>query len=101
MKFIVNSLSIGMFLTGNITLHIHELEWEEFEVLCRGAESYVKHTDIAQLIDVKLNRSSLKARPGDVLLLAQLDNEVLRFYCIQVSEPEAPLKRQQEIAEEA
>ena len=98
MKFIVSSLSIpGMFVGKNFDLKVHELSEDEFQVLAYDGYSCIGQEDIAQATGFVLNREPVKARIGDILLLAQLYNGVLKFYCIQVLKSTTPLLREEEL----
>lgn len=101
MKFITNSFSPLMLEKASVNLKIHELELEEFEALKNGAESYIQHLDVAEILGLPVNTRPLRVRAGDVILEALLQrNGTMRFYCIQILESEAPLLRSYETIEE-
>ena len=97
MKFIISSLSPGMFQEKNFDLKFHELSEDEFQALALDGFSHIGHEDIADLTGFAYNKDPVHARVGDVLLLAQKYRGVLRFYCIQVVESETPLFREEEL----
>ncbi len=97
MKFIISSLSPGMFQAKNWDLKFHELTEEEFQALAIDGFSYIGHEDIAELTGFAYNKDPVHARIGDVLLLAQKYRGVLRFYCIQILESSTPLFREEEL----
>jgi len=97
MKFIISSLSPGMFQEPNFNLKFHELTEDEFQALALDGFSHIGHEDISQLIGFAYNKDPVHARIGDVLLLAQKYRGVLRFYCIQVVESDSPLFREEEL----
>lgn len=97
MKYISNAFSIQMLRNPHSLITVHELAYDEFKALSYGAYSCVGHLDLAQLINVKYNRESIKLNPGDVLYVAQtwggrlpegtkkLPGDVeLRFYCVKI-----------------
>ena len=101
MKFITNSFSPLMLESASVDLKIHELELEEFEALKIGAESYIQHLDVAEILGLPVNTRPLKVRAGDIILEALLQrNGTMRFYCIQILESETPLLRSYETIEE-
>lgn len=101
MKFITNSFSPLMLESASVDLKIHELTIDEFEALQSGAESYIQHLDVAEILRLPVNTRPLKVRAGDVILEALLQrNGTMRFYCIQILESEAPLLRSYETTEE-
>lgn len=97
MKFIISGIGMGLFTGSSFDLRCHELTEEEFHALAIDGYSCIGHEDIAQLTGFAYNKESVKARPGDVLLLAQKYRGALRFHCIQVMESEAPLLREEEL----
>lgn len=97
MKFIISSLSPKMFPKEDFDLKWHHLNEEEFQALAYDGYSCIGHEDIANLIGFAYNKESVKSRIGDVLLLAELDKGVLRFYCIQVCKSSTPLLREEEL----
>ena len=101
MKFITNSFSPLMLESASVNLQIHEITIEEFEVLKNGAESYIQHLDIAEILGLPVNTRPLKVRAGDVILEALLQrNGTMRFYCIPILECDAPLLRSYETEQE-
>jgi hypothetical protein len=97
MKFIISSISPGMFQAKNWDLKFHELTEEEFQALAMDGFSHIGHQDIAEVTGFAYNKDPVHARIGDVLLLAQKYRGVLRFYCIQVVESSTPLFREEEL----
>ena len=94
MKFIVSSLSPGMVEYGDFMLSFHEVSDTEFQALCFDAFSCVGHQDIADCINVAYNKQTVHARPGDVLLYANKEKGVMKFYCIQILRPLDVLQRE-------
>jgi hypothetical protein len=97
MKFIISTFSPTMFLESDFDLRWHKLTEEEFQALAYDGYSCVGYPDVAKLINVAYNREPVKARVGDILLLAQLSNGTLEYYCIQVCPSEFPLIRADEL----
>ena len=97
MKFIISTFSPSMFLMEDFDLKWHKLTKEEFHALMLDAYSCVGYPDVATMLIVAHNREPVKARVGDILLLAQLNsNGHLEYYCIQVCPSEFPLLREDE-----
>ncbi|MBP5421755.1 MAG: hypothetical protein J6Y78_04840 [Paludibacteraceae bacterium] len=94
MKFIISSLSPGMVQHGDFMLSFHEVTDEEFQALIYDGYSCVGHQDIADAINVAHNKEPVHARPGDVLLYANMERGVLKFYCIQVLQSLNVLERE-------
>ena len=97
MKFIVSSFSPNMIQANNFSLDWHELSEEEFQALIYDAYSCVGHKDIADAINVAHNKEPLKCRPGDILLYANMERGVLKFYCIIVNNSQRELLREEEL----
>ena len=96
MKFLVNSTSPNMVIVPDFDFKYHRINYEEYKALRKGAINCLAQEDICDILGEEVN-----ARPGDLFIEVKLSKGVLSFYCVQVTEPSAPLKRQQEIAEEA
>jgi hypothetical protein len=97
MKFIISTLSPKMFLESDFDLRWHTLTEEEFQALILDAYSCVGYEDVALMLNVAHNKEPVKARAGDILLLADLSNGNLEYYCIQVCPSETPLVRAEEL----
>ena len=98
MKFIISSFSWGMFANQpSVTVDRHELTEDEFQMAIYDAFSHVGHEDIAKLINVAYNKEPVHARPGDILLYANKERGVLKFYCLKVRECETPMYREEEL----
>jgi len=97
MKFIISTLSPKMFLESDFDLRWHTLTEEEFQALILDAYSCVGYEDVALMLNVAHNKEPVKARAGDILLLADLSNGNLEYYCIQVCSSETPLVRAEEL----
>lgn len=97
MKFIVSTFSPSMFLEPDFDLRWHKLSEEEFQALSFDAYSCVGYEDVATILNVAYNKEAVKARVGDILLLAQLSKGNMEYYCIQVCPSEFPLLRTDEI----
>ena len=97
MKFIISSYSPNMIQANDFSLDWHEVSEEEFQSLIYDGYSCVGHEDIADAINVAFNKEPVKARIGDVLLYANLERGVLKFYCILVCNSIRELIREEEI----
>lgn len=97
MKFIISSYSPNMIQANDFSLDWHEVSEEEFQQLIYDGYSCVGHEDIADAINVAFNKEPVKARIGDVLLYANLERGVLKFYCILVCNSIRELIREEEI----
>ena len=97
MKFIISTFSPKMFLESDFDLKWHRLSEEEFQGLMLDAYSCVGYEYVATMLNVTHNKEPVKARPGDILLLADLINGKLDYWCIQVCPSESPLLRTEEI----
>jgi hypothetical protein len=99
MKFIVSSLSPAMVNLNDFAWVFHEVSEEEFQALTFDAYSCVGHQDIADALAVAYNKEPVHARPNDILLYANLERGVLKFYCIQVLQTWSILQREIEKGE--
>ena len=97
MKFIISSYSPNMIQAHDFSLDWHEVNEEEFQALIYDAYSCVGHEDIADAINVAHNKEPVRARIGDVLLYANLERGVLKFYCILVCRSRRELLREEEL----
>ena len=97
MKFIISSFTPSMILEKDFDLKFHSLTEDEFQALAYDGYSCVGYEDVAKLINMAYNKEPVKARTGDVLLLAKMTNGNLEFYCIQVCSSEVPLVRADEL----
>lgn len=97
MKFIVSSISPGMFIDKNYALLVHELTEDEFQMLAYDGISHIGHEDIAEITNFAFNKTPVQVRIGDVLLVAQKYRGVMQFNCIQVVENTTPLVREEEL----
>ena len=97
MKFIISSYSPNMIQANDFSLDWHELSEEEFQALIFDGYSCVAHEDIAQAINVAHNKEPIRCRPGDILLCANMERGVLKFYCILVCDTHRELIREEEI----
>lgn len=79
------------------TLHGDEITEEEFQALAYDAYSCIGQEDIAELTGFAYNKESVKARPGDILLVANKYKGTLKFHCLRVMEAESPLYREEEL----
>ena len=79
---------------------IDEISIKKFYETIHNKETYscIGHKDLAKILHLEYNRSSVKARDGDYLLVAQLsngrlpegattlpDDVNLKFYCVTVT----------------
>jgi hypothetical protein len=97
MKFIISSFTPSMIIEKDFDLRFHRLTEEEFQALIYDAYSCVGYEDIASVLNVAYNKEPVKARTGDILLLAKMTNGNIEFYCIQVCNSEFPLLRADEL----
>ena len=86
-----------MFIEQDFDLKWHRLSEEEFHALIFDAYSCVGYEDVATMLNVAYNPESVKARVGDILLLADLNKGKLEYWCIQICPSESPLIRTEEI----
>ncbi len=97
MKFIISSYSPNMIQANDFSTDWHEVSEEEFQRLIFDGYSCVGHEDIANAINVAYNKEPVHARIGDVLLYANMERGVLKFYCVLVCNPIRELVREEEI----
>ena len=100
MKFIISSYSPNMIQAHDFSLDWHEVTEEEFQALIYDAYSCVGHRDIADAINVAYNKEPVHARPGDILLYANMERGVLKFYCVLVCNSRRELLREEELLQE-
>ena len=86
-----------MILAKDFDLKWHSLSEDEFKALAYEAHSCIGAKDVADLTGFAYNHESVRARPGDILLLADYDNGGLSYWCIQVCNSESPLLREEEL----
>ena len=99
MKYVVDKFSMEMFPEPNLLFIRHELAEEEFYALIEDAYSCVWAEDIAKILGVACNKDYVKARVGDIILVAQMSHGVLKYYCVQVCKNHHPLLRTEEAEE--
>jgi hypothetical protein len=97
MKFVISSYSPNMIQANDFSLDWHQLSESEFQALLYDAYSCVGHEDIASAINVAFNKEPVHARIGDILLYANMERGVLKFYCILVQHSQRDLIREEEI----
>lgn len=97
MKFIISTFSPSMFVQSDFDLRWHRLSEDEFQALMLDSYSCVGYEDVATMLNVAHNKEPVKARVGDILLLAQISNGKLEYWCIQVCPSETPLLRTEEL----
>lgn len=97
MKFIISTFSPKMFIESDFDLKWHKLTEDEFHALMLDAYSCVGYQDVATMLNVAHNKEPVKARVHDILLLADLTNGNLEYWCIQVCPSETPLIRTEEL----
>ena len=98
MKFIVSTFNPNkMVLDNNFDMEKRELTEDEFLALCLDAYSCVGYEDIALRLNVAYNKEPVKARIGDSILLADLNNGVLEFCCIRICPPATNWIREDEL----
>lgn len=84
-------------MAKDFDLKWHSLTEEEFQAIGLDAYSCIGAEDVANLTGFAHNKEPVRARIGDILLLADYDNGVLVYWRIQVCESESPLLRTEEI----
>ena len=87
-----------MVMEDNFDLRVHTLTEEEFHALCYDAYSCVGYEDVALMLNVAYNKEPVKARIGDIILLADMNKGNLEYKCIQICPSEFPLYREDELA---
>lgn len=97
MKFIISSYSPNMIQANDFSTDWHEVTEEEFQSLIYDGYSCVGHKDIAEAINVAYNKEPVHARIGDILLYANLERGVLKFYCVLVLPSKRDLIREEEL----
>ena len=98
MKFITSTFNPNKMIVGDeYDLRIHKLTEEEFHALMLDAYSCVGYPDVALMLNVAHNKEPVKARVGDIILLADMNNGKLEYSCIQVCPSEFPLLREDEL----
>lgn len=73
-----------MFQDKKFNLNVREINEKEFKSLSCGAYSHIGHVDIAELTGFEYNKDPVHARINDVLLLAQLYRQSMKYYEIKV-----------------
>ena len=97
MKFIVSTFNpTKMIIEDNFDLRVHKLTEDEFMALCYDAYSCVGYPDVALMLNVAHNREPCKARIGDTILFADMNNGTLEYSCIRICPPQTPLIREDE-----
>ena len=97
MKFIISRYSPKMIQAKDFDLKWHSLSEEEFQALAFDAYSCIGAEDVAKITGFAYNFESVRARPGDILLLADWDKGGLTYWCIQICKSESPLLREEEL----
>ena len=97
MKFIVSTFNPNkMVIDANFDMEKRQVTEEEFQALILDAYSCVGYEDVALMLNVAFNKEPVKARIGDVILFADMNNGVLEYSCIRICPPETPLIREDE-----
>ena len=87
-----------MIIEPEFDLKWHQLSEDEFQSIGFDAYSCIQHEDVAKATGFAYNPEVIKARVGDVFLLADYDKGALVvFYCIQIMKSDAPLFREEEL----
>ena len=94
MKYITTSISLSMVQSNDYDLEIHRLSEDEFKVLIKDAYSCVGYQDVADILGIEYNKEPVKARPGDILYVANLQQGTLKFFCVRVVENKNELLRE-------
>ena len=97
MKFITSTFNPNkMVIDDNFDMEKRELSEDEFHALCLDAYSCVGYEDVAVMLNVAYNKEPVKARIGDIILLADMNKGVLEYCCIRICPPQTPLIREDE-----
>ena len=98
MKFITSTFNPNkMVIDDNFDMEKRQLSEDEFLALCFDAYSCVGYEDVALMLNVAYNKEPVKARIGDIILLADMNKGTLEYKCIQITPSEFPLVREDEI----
>jgi len=97
MKFIISRYSPKMVMAQDFTEDWHRLSEEEFQAIAYDAYSCIGAEDVAKLTGFAYNKEPVRARIGDVLLLADWDNGTFVFWCITIRQCDNPLLREEEL----
>lgn len=87
MNYITTSISLSMVQSNDYNLKIQRLTSDEFKLLIDGAYSCVGYQDVADILGIEYNKEPVKARPGDILYVANLQQGNLKYYQVEVNEP--------------
>ena len=97
MKFIVSTFNPNkMVIDDNFDMEKRQLSEDEFLALCFDAYSCVGYEDVALMLNVAHNKEPVKARIGDIILLADMNKGALEYCCIRICPPATPLYREEE-----
>jgi len=97
MKFITSTFNPNkMVIDDNFDMEKRQLSEDEFLALCFDAYSCVGYEDVALMLNVAYNKEPVKARIGDVILLADMNKGNLEYCCIRICPPQVPLYREDE-----
>ena len=98
MKFIVSTFNPNkMVIDANFDMEKRQVTEEEFQGLILDAYSCVGYEDVALMLNVAFNKEPVKARIGDTLLFADMNNGVLEYSCIRICAPMTSLEREEEL----
>ena len=97
MKFIISGIGMGIFLNPSFSLDVDEISEEEFQAIGYDAYSCIGQKDIAEVTGFAYNKEPVKARVGDILLIANKYSGVLRFHLARIRESDNPLLREEEL----
>lgn len=87
MKFIISTFSPKIFsiIEGDFTLDwAKHIPKNEFLAECYDAYSCVGYKDVAKMLNVAHNKEPVKARIGDTLLLADVNDGVIEYHRIHI-----------------
>ena len=97
MKFIISRYSPKMIMASQFTADWNELSEDEFQAIAYDAYSCIGAEDVANITGFAYNKEPVRARIGDILLLADYDNGTLVFWCIHIRHCDRPLSRTDEL----
>lgn len=85
MKFIVSTFNPNkMVVNDDFDLEVRKLPEEDFLCECIDAYSCVGYHDVADMLNVAYNKEPVKARIGDVILLADMNKGNLEYSRIRI-----------------
>jgi hypothetical protein len=86
-----------MIMANDFTEDWHRLSEDEFTAIAFDAYSCIGAEDVAKLTGFAYNKEPVRARIGDLLLLADYANGTFVFWCIKIRQCDTPLLREEEL----